>query len=163
MKPLRTWALIADGARARILENDGPIHGDTQHGTLGHGQSQHDWTPVEGLVFHGDHSDTHDLVSDRQGRSFSPTGAGRSALESHTDPHRQQKTKFVGHLADVLEQQLQAGAYHRLIIAAPPAALGDLRSAISSKVRDTVMAEFAHALTKTPDHEIAGHLRPIPI
>jgi len=91
MKPLRTWALIADGARARILENDGPIHGDTQHGTLGHGQSQHDWTPVEGLVFHGDHSDTHDLVSDRQGRSFSPTGAGRSALESHTDPHRQQK------------------------------------------------------------------------
>jgi hypothetical protein len=24
MKPTRTWVLIADGARARILQNDGP-------------------------------------------------------------------------------------------------------------------------------------------
>ena len=29
MKPTRTWVLIADGARARILENDGPNHGLT--------------------------------------------------------------------------------------------------------------------------------------
>ncbi len=161
MKPLRTWALIADGARARILENNGPIHGDTHHGTPGHGEAQNDWMAVDGLVFHGDHSATHDLVTDRQGRSFSSAGAGRSALEPQTDPHRQHKTRFANHLADVLADQLQAGAHHRLIIAAPPATLGDLRKAISDKVRATVVAEFAHDLTKVPNHEIASHLRPI--
>ncbi len=162
MKPLRTWALIADGARARILENNGPIHGDPHHGSPGHGVTQHDWMPVDGLVFQGDHSATHDLVTDRQGRSFSSAGSGRSALESQTDPHRQQKTRFANHLAEVLAKQLQYGAYHRLIIAAPPATLGDLRSAISDKVRAVVVAEFAHDLTKIPNHQIASHLGPIP-
>ena len=59
MKPTRTWVLIADGARARILENDGPNHG---------------LTAIEGLEFQGDHSATHDLVPDREGRSFSSRG-----------------------------------------------------------------------------------------
>jgi protein required for attachment to host cells len=156
MKSLKTWALIADGARARILQNNGAVHGDALHG-----ETAHEWMPVEGMVFHGDNSATHDLVTDRQGRSFSSAGAGRSALEAHTDPHRDQKTKFANHLADVLAKQLQAGAYHRLIIAAPPVTLGYLRSAISDHVRGTVIAEFANDLTKIPNHEISSHLKAI--
>lgn len=163
MKLLRTWALIADGARARVLENHGSSHGDLPPVSPGHGQSHNDWLPVEGLVFHGDHSATHDLVTDRQGRSFNSVGTGRSAIESKTDPHRDQKTKFASHLAAMLAEQLANGAYHRLIIAAPPATLGDLRRAISDRVRETVIAEFAHDLTKTPNHEIASHLKPIPV
>ncbi|MEI8144934.1 MAG: host attachment protein [Alphaproteobacteria bacterium] len=163
MKPLRTWALIAGGAHARILENNGPIHGDSHHGSLGHGESRNDWMPVEGLSFNGNHAATHDLVSDRQGRSFSSTGSGRSAIEPHTDPHRALKTKFAHHLAEILAKELEAGAFHRLIIAAPPAMLGDLRHSISDKVRATVIAEFPHDLTKTPNHEIAGHLTPLPL
>ena len=54
------------------------------------------------LVFSGDHSATHDLVSDREGRSFSSMGARRSAIEPHTDPHRNLKTKFAQTLADAL-------------------------------------------------------------
>lgn len=163
MKPLKTWALIADGARARILQNNGPVHGGQGHGEEGHGLASHEWMPVDGLVFHGDHSATHDLMSDRQGRSFSSTGSRRSALEPETDPHRQQKAIFASQLANVLAEQLQAGAYHRLIIAAAPVTLGDLRNAISDKVRATVIAEFAHDLTKIPNHEIASHLKPIPV
>jgi protein required for attachment to host cells len=158
MKNLRTWALIADGARARILENSGPARSGAVHGEMAH-----EWMPVEGLVFQGDHSATHELMSDRQGRSFSPAGSGRSALEPQTDPHRQQKSRFANRLADILAEHLQAGAFHRLIIAAAPVTLGDLRSAISDKVRATVVAEFAHDLTKIPNHEIASHLQPIPV
>jgi protein required for attachment to host cells len=160
IKSLKTWALIADGAHARILENNGPVHGRSGQGN---GETAHEWTQVDGLEFHGDHSATHDLVSDRQGRSFSSAGAGRSAMEARTDPHRDQKTRFANHLAHMLAEQLQAGTYHRLIIAAPPATLGDLRSAISDKVRATVIAEFAHDLTKTPNHDIASHLKPLPV
>jgi protein required for attachment to host cells len=162
MKPLRTWALIADGARARVLESNGAIHSDPRNGTPDR-EVQHDWMPVENLVFNSDHSSTHDLVTDRQGRTFSSMGSRRSAIEAKTDPHRDQKAKFANYLADVLAEQLQAGAYHRLIIAAPPVTLGDLRKAISDKVRATVIAEFAHDLTKIPNHEIASHLRPIPV
>lgn len=163
MKPLRTWALIADGAHARILENNGSVHGDPYRGNPGDGEARHDWVPLDGLVFQGDHSATHELVTDRQGRSFGSAGSRRSALEVKTDPHRAQKTKFANDLADVLAQKLQEGAYHRLIIAAPPATLGDLRKSISEKVRATVVAEFAHDLTKIPNHEIASHLRPVPV
>ncbi len=124
MKPLKTWALIADGGHARILENTGPMHGDTNHGAPGHGVSSHDWRPVEGLAFHGEH---------------------------------------VANLAAMLAGQLAGGAYQRLIIAAPPSTLGELRNAISDKVRATIVAEFAHDLTKIPSHEIASHLRPIPV
>jgi protein required for attachment to host cells len=45
MKPTKTWILIADGARARVLENDGPGKG---------------LIAIDRLVLHGDHAATHD-------------------------------------------------------------------------------------------------------
>ena len=144
MKPLRTWVLVADGARARILENSGPNHA---------------LTGVEGLVFTSDHSATHDLVSDREGRSFSSQGHGRSAIESRSDPHSELKTKFANHLAEILARELEQGAYQRLVIVAPPVTLGDLRAAISDQVRAKVVGEVAHDLTKTPNSEVAGRLK----
>lgn len=146
MKPIKTWALIADGARARILDNSGPGHS---------------WTGVEGLEFDSAHEATHDLVSDREGRSFSSHGQGRSAIQAHSDPHRDLKTKFALRLAGVLADGLERGAYERLIIAAAPVTLGDLREAISAKVRAAIVAEFPHDLTKVPNSEIAKHLEPV--
>src|SRR3984893_1900275 len=104
MRPTKTWDLIADAASARVLLKEWPGH------RLHAG---------EGLVFHGDHSATHDIVSDREGRSFSSHGAGRSAIESHSDPHRELKKKFANELAEMLARGLQQNAYDRLIIVAP--------------------------------------------
>jgi protein required for attachment to host cells len=143
MKPTRTWVLIADGARARVLENDGPGRG---------------LTAVEGLIFSSDHSATHDLVLDRQGRSFSSQGHGRSAIEPHSDPHRDLKTKFAHHLADVLSRGLEQGSYDRLVIVATPVTLGDLRAAMTDPVRSKIIGELAQDLTKLPTAEVASHL-----
>jgi hypothetical protein len=85
MKPTRTWILIADGSRARVLENDGPGHG---------------LRVVDGMTFDGDHASTHEIVSDRAGRSHSSVGPGWSAIEAHSDPHRNLKKKFAHQLAD---------------------------------------------------------------
>jgi protein required for attachment to host cells len=144
MKATRTWVLIADGARARILENDGP------------GKGLHE---VEGAVFHGDHEATHEIMSDREGRSHSSVGPGRSAIEAHSDPHRELKKKFAHRLAEALAQGLQRKAYDRLVIVAAPSALGDLRAALSEQVRAKVAGEVAKDLTKTPDGEVASHLQ----
>jgi protein required for attachment to host cells len=146
MKPTRTWVLVADGARARILENDGPGHGLHE---------------VEGHEFKGDHSATHDIVSDRQGRSFSSHGPGRSAIASHSDPHRELKATFAHHLADVLERGLAQKSYDHLVIVAAPVTLGDLRSAISDHVRAKIVGEIAQDLTKTPNAKIGEHVKDV--
>jgi protein required for attachment to host cells len=146
MKPTRTWVLIADGAQARILENDGP------------GKGLH---AVDGCVFHGDHASTHEIVSDRTGRTHSSVGPGRSAIEAHSDPHRELKKKFAHQLADVLASRLREKAYDRLVIVAAPSALGDLRAAMSEQVRAKVTGEVTKDLTKTPDGDVATHLKDV--
>jgi protein required for attachment to host cells len=144
MKPTRTWVLIADGARARILENDGPGHG--VHA-------------VDGYEFQADHSATHDLVSDRQGRSFSSHGPGRSAIASRSDPHRELKNKFAHHLAGVLARGLAENLYDRLILVASPVTLGDLRVSISVLVRGRIVGEVAKDLTQIPNGYVADHIK----
>jgi protein required for attachment to host cells len=146
MKATRTWILVADGSRARILENDGP------------GKGLHE---VAGHVYHGDHAATHEIMSDRTGRAYSSVGPGRSAMQPHTDPHRDLKKKFAHQLADVLAADLERKSYDRLVIVAAPSALGDLRAALPDHVRAKVTAEVAKDLTKTPDAELASHLKDV--
>jgi protein required for attachment to host cells len=144
MKATRTWILIADGARARILQNSGP------------GKGLH---AVAGAVFEGDHAATHDIMSDRTGRTFSSTGPARSGIEAHSDPHRELKRTFAHRLADALADGWHKGAYDRLIIVAAPSALGDLRAALAKEVSAKVTAEVAKDLTKMPDTAVAEHLK----
>jgi protein required for attachment to host cells len=63
----------------------------------------------------------------------------------------------VEHLADVLDERHQAGAFQRLVIAAAPAALGDLRPALSDEVRETILAELPKDLTNVPTPKLAEH------
>lgn len=146
MKPTKTWVLLADGARARILENDGP------------GRGLHE---VEGYEYSSDHAATHDLVADRQGRSHSSHGPARSAIESRTDPHRQLKAHFAQHLAEVLAKGLEQKAFDRLVLVASPVTLGDLRHTISDHVKATVAGEIAQDLTKMPNADIGPHLKSV--
>ena len=146
MKATRTWILIADGARARILHNDGP------------GKGLH---ALAGGDFRGKHTSTHAIMSDRTGRTFSSTGPSRSAIEAHSDPHRELKRSFAHRLADALADGWRKRAYDRLIIVAAPSTLGDLRAALSHEVRAKVTAEVAKDLTKTPDAAVAEHLKDV--
>ncbi|MES1200014.1 MAG: host attachment protein [Pseudomonadota bacterium] len=144
MKTARTWVLIADGARARVLKSDGPGH---------------KLSAVAGMEFRGDHAATHDLMSDRQGRSYSSKGPGRSAIEPRTDPHRELKTSFAHRLSAILAKALEEDSYDRLIIVASPVTLGDLRAALSDHVRAKVAAEVGLDLTKVPNGDVADHLK----
>lgn len=144
MARTKTWILIADGARARILAHEAP---GSELRTL------------PGMVFAGEHAATHDLVSERQGRSYESHSPSRSAIESHSDPHRELKSAFAKRMADVLATELGKKSYDRLVIVAAPVTLGDLRAAISESVRARVCAEIASDLTKTPDSELGRHLK----
>ena len=143
MKKTITWVLIANGAQARVLENTGPGKGLKQVNGL-------DWA-IEPLQ-------AQEIVSDRPGRSHSSVGGGRSAMEPKTDPVDYRETEFVKSVAATLDRKQQDGAFDRLIIAAAPIALGELRKAISPNVKKTVVAELNKDLTNTPTAQLDQHL-----
>lgn len=146
MKKTVTWVLIADGAQARVLENTGPGKGLKQ---------------VEGLDWSIEPLSAQDIVSDKPGRSHSSVGHGRSAMEPKTNPVDHRETEFVKSLADMLDRQQQQGKFDRLVIAAAPIALGDIRKAMSAGVKKTVIAELNKDLTNLPTAQLDQHLNGI--
>jgi protein required for attachment to host cells len=143
MKPTITWILIADGAHARIFSNHGPGKGIEA---------------VEGGVINGDHRPDHELVRDSAGRTFESVGDSRHAITPKTDPHRELKRTFAEHLAELMDRNYAAKAFDRLVIVAPPKALGDLRAALSDHLKPHIYAELDKDLVKTPTAELPQHL-----
>lgn len=137
MKKTVTWILIADGAQGRVLENTGPGKGLKQ---------------VEGLQWSNEPLRAKDILSDRPG-----SGSGGGSMASRNDPVEQREQEFVKSLAAELDQHHQRGAFDRLIIAAAPIALGDIRKAISPAVKKTIVAELNKDLTNLPTAQLDQH------
>lgn len=142
MKKTVTWVLIADGAQARVLENTGPGKGLKQ---------------VEGLDWAIEPLQAQEIVTDRPG-SKSGGGAFGGGMEPRTNPVEHRETEFVKSVAATLDRHQQKGAFDRLVIAAAPIALGDLRKAISPAVKKTVVAELNKDLTNLPTAQLDQHL-----
>jgi len=143
MKPTRTWIVIADGDQAKIFENDGP------------GRGLH---AIKDLQLEQERLQARDIMADKPGRAGNTQGPGsRSSIAYHTDPVDAREQRFVERLADVLDQKHHEGAFERLVIAAAPAALGDLRPALSHGVREAIMAELPKDLTNIPTARLPEH------
>jgi protein required for attachment to host cells len=143
MKPTRTWILVADGARARVLENTGP----------GKGVSE-----VAGMEFAEDALRNREIMSDRPGRSFESADQSRHAMEPPTDPKQLAETAFVTGLVEMLDDKFKAGEFDRLVLVAAPRALGDIRKALPKELAQVVYGELAKDLTKVPNTEMEKHL-----
>jgi protein required for attachment to host cells len=146
MKPKRTWVLIADGGHAKVFEREGP------GATL---------APVKDMTFSADLPANRDILTDRPGRDFESHGRGRHAMENRSDPHRALKREFAKKLGGILKTKLVEKRFDRLVLVAPPPALGDLRDALPKSVLAKVTAELAHDLVKTPHSELPRHLKDV--
>lgn len=142
MKAKVTWILIADGATAKVFEHTGPGNG---------------LVVVDDLMFEQQPLKAGEIMADRPGRSFSSVGSGRSAMEPTSDPVAVRERRFVENVAEELERKHQQHAFDRLIIAAAPTALGDLRPVFSKSLRDTIVAELPKDLTNLPTSQLAQH------
>ena len=141
MKPIITWIVIADGARARVMRNDGPGKGVQA---------------VQGLVFQGDHSPSSEIMTDKPGRAFDSVGNARHGMEPSQDPHDDLKSQFVRQVVGELETHIDA--YDRLIIVAPPRALGLFRKERPAVVASKGTGELDKDLTHLPNAELPSHL-----
>jgi protein required for attachment to host cells len=142
MKPIRTYILIADGARSRLLLSEGP--GKPLAEVPGSEQAQ-------------DIPPDRELSADRPGRVHESAGVERHAIEP-SDLHRREKERFARALAADLDRRLVAGEYDRAVIAAAPETLGTIRAALSEKVRAVLLGEVAKDLTKMPNPRVRTHL-----
>jgi protein required for attachment to host cells len=146
MKPIRTWIVIADGARARIVCNEGPGKG---------------LAPVPASQMSVALPRTRDLGSDRPGRVYDSQGYGRHGIEPRVDWHRFEKQHFAKKVATMLDASAATSAFDRLILVAPAKTLGDLRAALGKTAQNMVVGEIVKDLTACADRDLAGHLKDV--
>ena len=143
MKAKVTWIVIADGNQAKVFEHDGPGKG---------------LRALKDLQFEQEPLKASDIMADKPGRSFASAGPGsRSSMEYSSDPVALRERKFIEKFADVLNEKQSQGKFDRLVIAAAPAALGDIRPALSDQVKETILAEMPKDLTNIPVPKLAAH------
>jgi len=143
MKKTVTWIVVADHQRARVLVNGGPGRG---------------LRPVPGMNLRTHLKAGRDIVADRPGRSFESRGEARHAVQPRIDPHRQAAERFVGRVAKALTAASEKGDYDRLVLIAPPRALGEFRKLLPASVKGKLIGEIDEDLTKAPTKALSRHV-----
>ncbi len=141
-----TWILIADSSRAKIMASKG---------------RSGDMATVEGQAFRSPQRQLREILSDRPGRSFDSVGGGRHAMEYSSDARREDDRAFAKVLATALADALRRKEYDRLVLAAAPRTLGDLRASLPDQVKAVVCAEIDKDLTHIPDSRLPDHFEGI--
>jgi protein required for attachment to host cells len=135
--------MIADGAHAKVYQ---------------YSEEKPKLDAVKDMSFEIDLPRTHDIVTDRPGRSFESQGRTRHAKSGRSDPHRELKRNFAHKVAAALKVGLSDKRYDKLVLVAPPVTLGDLRDALAKSVQARVIGEVAQDLIKVPASRLPTHL-----
>ena len=136
------WVVVCDGAKALVLENAGS-------------RMRPNLTTRQ--VFEQPGLSDRELSADKPGRAIGSVGSMRSSMEQ-VDRHDQDEQRFLVGIADHLDKAVLAGETPSLIVVAPPRAIGILRRAYSSHVKQALRAEVEKDFVKMPVKEIERHL-----
>jgi protein required for attachment to host cells len=136
--PNGAWVVVADGRRALILQNAG----DEKFANL-----------QTVRVIEHENPPTREQGADRPGR-YADTAEGHKSAFENTDWHDIEEERFLKQLAAHLKACVQKGECDKLILVAPPSALGVLRKALDAQVARNVLAELPKDLTNRPVYEI---------
>jgi protein required for attachment to host cells len=137
-----TLVLVADAQKALLMENVG----DAERPVLEvRREEAHDNPP------------TSAQGTDRPGRRSDGLSGHRSAMEE-TDWHRLEETRFADGLAEMLYARAHRARFQRLILAASPRVLGELRRVLHKEVSDRVVGEVPLTLTNHPVNEMAHRI-----
>ncbi len=141
-----TWILIADGARARILLNEGPGTG---------------LKPATDTEYQADHRPTREIGSDRPGRVHESADTMGHAYAPRVDGHEFAKHLFAREMARLLDAAAARHEFDALVLVAPPKTLGELRASLGKGSRAKVSAELGKDLVNVPLHDLPSRLAEI--
>lgn len=143
MKPTRTWILVADGKRGRILQQLGPLSHLEAVGGGTYEQPQHK---------------TSEIGADRPGRVHESVGGAHHAVAARVDWHRAEKCEFARKLAAQIEDEAWKDRFDRLVLVAPPRTLGELRAALGPCARGRLSGDLDKDLTSASTDDIEARL-----
>lgn len=126
----RTWVMVVDQHIVRLFErNEGELE------PIGTAHPE----PEEDIA----------LNNKSVGRVLSSSSRSiHHKYEPHMNESRQRRLSFAHQISDWLDEAVRENAFDRLILAAAPKTLGDLRKAVTQPVRERIFAEINKDLTK---------------
>jgi protein required for attachment to host cells len=136
----KMWVAVIDGAHGIILENEGTAIEPKLSAIRTYSQRN---------------APTRELARDQPGRVHDSGGQRRSSVEV-PDLHQRAEDDFVAEIISDLENQAGAGAFAKIAIAAPPAALGTVRRAMGPLLRPLIVKEIAADYTGMPLPQITA-------
>jgi protein required for attachment to host cells len=138
-----TWILTADHQHARVYSCTGPGAG---------------LSPVDEMTMDDHLPVSHEAGSHRPDLGYASKGGPSHGYEPRTTPHDQAALKFVDRVAAALEAATREDAIQRLVVAAPPRALGELRQRLPESVKGRVVGELDADLVKEPVAAVRQHV-----
>ena len=142
MKHPRTWYVVTDGGRARILQKR---------------DEQDVFDTRREFVSPDIHRHTHELGVERPGRTHESANSARHAVQPRQDLHRAEKQNFVDEVAKALNEANTRDEFDRLVLVAPAHALGELNHALDAPTRRKIGAQLQKDLTNVPNADLAKH------
>lgn len=143
MKHPRTWYVVTDGGRARVLQKrDTEDVFDTYREFLS-----------EDIHLH-----THELGTERPGRTQESATSVHHAVQPREDLHRADKRHFVYEVAGAINVASSRDEFDRLVLVAPAHALRELYQALDTPTQRKIAAQLQKDLTNVPNADLAKHL-----
>lgn len=144
MQPIRSLILLANEHDLRLLS----------HG--GKGQ------PLLQVAHHdvGQFADASARHSDREGRMRKGSGP-ISALDRSTTEREQDRRHFAARALEITGVEWATGHHDRLVVAAPPQMLGQLRAAMSPALKQVLHADLDSDLLHLALDRLDDHLKDV--
>jgi protein required for attachment to host cells len=142
MKKTKLWYVIADGGRARFVEQD-------DGGAF---------RTLSNFVSTELHKRSEELGLDRPARVQESASPARHAVEPKRDLHDAAKEDFIRTVGAELAGLQKEGSFDELVLVAPPGVIRELKDALTKPVAERVVKELHKDLTKVPDHDLTSHL-----
>jgi protein required for attachment to host cells len=131
MKHTVTWVVTFDGAEARAYAWE---------------RAARKLVAVDIGIKKGERRPAH---TDRPVRTYASASSARGAGDPKTDPERDLEETFIKSVVTALAERAAAPAFHHLIIAAPPRALGAFRTLAPEALRAKIQTEIRHDYVHT--------------
>jgi protein required for attachment to host cells len=142
MKKANLWYVIADGGRARFVEQD----------------DRGAFRTLSNFVSTELHQRSEELGLDRPARVQESASPARHAVEPKRDLHDAAKEEFIRTVGAELAGLQKEGCFDELVLVAPPGVIRELKDALTKPVAECVVKELHKDLTKVPDHDLTSHL-----
>lgn len=142
---MKNWLVVANAARARVLEETDTPGVYTHRADLVHPESR-----LKGMA----------LDADRPGQVHAEgRGQGSSAYPPRTDVREREHDHFASELAAMLDQGVARGECAGLVLVASNPFLGRLKMHLGEPARKAVLRTLAADYTTLRDDELAERLR----